>query len=244
MTLRAIVNERLERLVGYRLLRAEQTGAHLFTDLRRKLPTFRAKTVLDVGANIGQSAAEYLRAFPDAVVHSIEPARETFENLVLKFAGEPRFVGHRLALAARCGTAQLVTTGPSETFHLVSETPEASETVETLTLDMFLDRNSIAHVDFMKIDTEGHDMDVLHGGAASLAAGRVGVIQVEAGMGPDNLTHVPLETMKSHLEKLGYRLFGFYDQVSEFPTSSPHLRRTNPVFLSPATIALNRGVRA
>ncbi len=51
--------------------------------------------------------------------------------------------------------------------------------VEATTLDAFLDRHGIARVAFLKVDTEGHDLNVLRGAARSLAEGRIGLIQFE-----------------------------------------------------------------
>jgi len=240
MGLKSALNAKMEAITGYRLLSPHHRGANLYSDLRRHLPATPIRTVLDVGANIGQSAQEYLAAFPQATVHSIEPALATYRSLQQRFAGQRRFVAHHLAFSAQAGAGRLATEGPSETFRLAGVADGSSEPVTLKTLDQFLDELNIEHTDFMKIDTEGHDMEVLLGGERSISAERISIIQVEAGMGPDNDRHIPFEILKSHLEQFGYRIFGIYDQVPEFPTSSSHLRRTNPVFISPKVIAANR----
>lgn len=52
-------------------------------------------------------------------------------------------------------------------------------------------------------------------------------------MHPGNARHVPFEALRDQLAHHGYVLFGFYDQTPEWPTGAPHLRRADPVFLSP-----------
>jgi hypothetical protein len=91
----------------------------------------------------------------------------------------------------------------------------------------------------MKIDTEGYDLHVLRGARGMLADQKIDLVQVEAGISPENVRHVRLEAMKSYLEERDYFLFGFYDQVPEWPTGRPHLRRANAVFISRRASARN-----
>src|SRR5690606_3668734 len=53
-------------------------GTSLSHDLRRLAPGFRARMIFDVGANKGQTAVEFLSAFPGATIHSFEPVLRTF----------------------------------------------------------------------------------------------------------------------------------------------------------------------
>jgi hypothetical protein len=47
------------------------------------------------------------------------------------------------------------------------------------TLDNYLTEQRLARVDFLKIDTEGNELAVLHGAKQSLAQDRIGIIQFE-----------------------------------------------------------------
>lgn len=49
----------------------------------------------------------------------------------------------------------------------------------TVSLDDYCDANSLQYIDYIKIDCEGADMDVLSGCRKLIAADRVGIIQVE-----------------------------------------------------------------
>lgn len=84
----------------------------------------------------------------------------------------------------------------------------------------------------MKVDTEGHDLEVLQGGEKLLTEQKIDVIQVEAGMNPSNRHHVPFEALKSYLESKSYLLFGIYEQTGEFMSGHPVMRRANCVFIS------------
>ena len=207
-------------------------GFDLFHDLARIIPA--AKVVFDVGANVGQSTERYLKEFPRATIFSFEPVPSTFEKLVANIekgnsiATRSRFLPEMCGLGAVASTARMKTNdGPSDMFNI---TDDGNEEIRLSTVDLWGD--VVSHIDFMKIDTEGHDLEVLKGSENMLREKRITAIQVEAGMHPGNERHIPLEVFKSHFESRGYLLFGFYDQVEEFYTNEPHLRRSNPVFVA------------
>jgi hypothetical protein len=70
---------------------------------------------------------------------------------------------------------------------------------------------------------------------------RIDLVEVEAGMNPSNIWHVPFEALKDFLESHMYFLFGIYEQENGLWASrEPHLRRTNPIFISHHMIEMNR----
>jgi FkbM family methyltransferase len=201
-------------------------GFDLFHDLK----PWPMQVVFDVGANAGQSAKKYLSNFPEALIYSFEPVADTFAGLVATFSRQPRVKPFRLALGSTDGQTRMATdAGPSDMFRVRGD---GNETVEMQTLDGFCHDHNIGHIDFLKIDTEGHDLEVLKGATRLLQSARVSAIQVEAGMNPGNDWHVPMEALKGFLESMGYYLFAIYEQVEEWPTGKPHLRRSNLVFIA------------
>jgi len=56
-----------------------------------------------------------------------------------------------------------------------------SETVQVSTVDQVCAGEGIAQIDFLKIDTEGNEMDVLLGATNTIEAGQVAAIQFEFG---------------------------------------------------------------
>ena len=57
----------------------------------------------------------------------------------------------------------------------------SGEEVDVITIDEFLEAESIERVDFMKVDTEGNDLAVLRGARKSLEAKRVKALSFEFG---------------------------------------------------------------
>lgn len=194
---------------------------------------------MDVGANIGQSAVQFRRAFPEATIHCFEPVRATFSELQSRVAelGGSIFV-HQLALGAENGSLQMSLNSDSRVNRIDPQATGPTEMVDVVTGDSFCRSRDINEVSLLKIDAEGHDLECLRGFEEMLASARIDLVQVEASMNPENERHIAFETMKFHFEERGYRLFRLYEQFPEFKTAV--LRRCNPVFISPRLAAMPR----
>lgn len=226
----------LGRLTGTHIFRRLPRGIDLSLDLARWLPSLRAQVVFDVGAHHGQSAETFLRWFPSARVYCFEPVAESFTILSRKFAGQDRIRCLHLALGAAPGRAVIRREGTPDMHAIALESADvpagSEETVSVETVDRVSTKAGIPHISLLKVDTEGHDLEVLKGAEGMLTRQAIDLVQVEAGWHPGNQRHVPVEAVKAHLEARNYRLFGVYQQVGEWPTGEPHLRRADLVFVS------------
>lgn len=244
MSLMHMLKVLVESVTRTHILRSLPRGVDLANDLRSALPEFQCNVVLDVGANVGQSARAFTASFPRARIYCFEPIKATFEELSRNVSSNGLISCHRLALGADIGSGRMLVDGPSDRCHLLSgetsSAPGDTEDVQIATLDSFCVEYNICHISLLKVDTEGADLDVLKGATRKLAEQAIDVIELEAGMNPDNNHHVSFDVLRSYLEDRSYLLFGIYDQVGEWPTGSPNLRRTNPVFLSRRIVEQNR----
>ena len=241
MSAKSTVRAALERLLDARIFQTTPRGVDPAADLRGAFPSLAIGTVFDVGANEGQSAEAYLARYPDAYVTCFEPSRMTFDRLQARLAGNPRVRCIRAAVSDRRGTGSFQATGESAGRRLLDGAEgggqQDTEDVPLLTLDAFCSENGTARIDYLKIDTEGHELEVFGGAAQLLAEERIGILEVELGMNPENTYHTRFEDAKAYLEERGYRLFAIAEQVPEFLTRQPHLRRVNGVFVSAGMIA-------
>lgn len=224
-----------ERVTGFRIIWTRPWGLEIAADFRQSLPTFPVRTVFDVGANVGQSAADFALHWPDAEIHSFEPATDLFEALVKNVGKIPTITPHQIAFDAK-PREDLAFVVDGVLSHLQRPGEELGgksvERIAVQSLDQFCSVQNIDSIDFLKIDTEGKDLDVLKGARTLLEDQKIGVVQVEAGLNPTNTTHVPFEKIKAFMEAQGYYLFGIYDQVHEW-SGHPITRRCNPAFISP-----------
>jgi FkbM family methyltransferase len=206
-------------------------------EMDRLLPNTSIERVFDVGANVGQSCTWFNRVYPDAEVWAFEPVRATYDKLLEETIDLPNVRTFNAALGAKSGPVRITNQPLSVNNRIVARGSDNSEEISVTTGDEFCLEYEISRINYLKIDTEGFDLEVLRGFQGMLASFAVDVIEVEASMNWKNTKHVPFERLKGFLEPMGYMLFRLYEQVSEL--RAPHLRRAKLVFLSEATIEAN-----
>jgi FkbM family methyltransferase len=154
-------------------------GTDPLLDLGRLLP--RIRTVLDVGANEGQTALPFARAFPEAQVFAFEPVPQTFSTLRARTANVDRIRCFELALGDYDGEATISLADKSGQNSLlnVAEPGPGTITVPVARGDTWASTHDVDHVDVLKIDAEGYDLEVLSGFDELLAASKVRAVLVE-----------------------------------------------------------------
>jgi hypothetical protein len=117
------------------------------------------------------------------------------------------------AMADRAGTMQLYYWSSTSMYSLTpSPTPgdeSVSVFVDVSTLDRYVREHE--HIDFLKTDTEGHDLDVLRGAEGLLRSGRIDTIVSEFGMEDADIEHTPLLELIAYLKPFGYHVVWFYE---------------------------------
>lgn len=216
-----------------------------FALILQYLPDWTPHVIFDVGANIGQSARAFARYFPDATVHCFEPSPETYRLLVGAVAALPGVVTHNVALG-RSDAVLSMTQNPRRPTEnrLVRPDKAAPDGAVQVSVrngaDVMRDLNT-PRIDYLKIDTEGHDLEVLHGFLPALD--RVDFIEVEAAMNPYNKTHVPFSKLEHLLRGAGFHLVYIFEQKMEWKRGGkPVLRRSNPLFVHERLVDLD-GIR-
>jgi FkbM family methyltransferase len=124
---------------------------------------------IDVGANYGIYTLSIAKAVgPTGAVWAFEPASSTAAFLEQGIAANKftQVILERSALSRECGSAQLTLNNDPELNALTraNETAGASETVPVATLDDCLQRYGWKHIDFLKIDAEGEEANIIEGG--------------------------------------------------------------------------------
>jgi FkbM family methyltransferase len=197
-------------------------------------PSYRLHTFFDVGANVGNTASNFATTFPEAKIYCFEPITAAFNELSIRMNKFPSAMCYRLGVSSEVGSFEMTSKGTSTGNSIVTErdanTLMDKEVVSVTTLDQFTKDNRIDRIEFLKIDTEGHDLNVLQGATGMLEHRRIDFVQVECGVSPMNQRHVKLEVLRDFLLGKGYALFGFYDQTPEF-SGNWCLRRVDAVFI-------------
>ena len=144
-----------------------------------------ARVVFDVGAFVDEWAAEAASAAPEATVHCFELAAPALDRLTARLVGDTRFVVNGFGLAAVAGdvTVWYDAASPSLTS-LVKMEGSATSALEGRVArgDDYLAEHAIDRVDFLKVDVEGSDLDVLQGFSEAFRRSAVRVVQFEYGL--------------------------------------------------------------
>jgi FkbM family methyltransferase len=214
-------------------------GVNIGSDIYWNLKNLEIRTIFDVGAHYGETAKKLARWFPHGRIFCFEPASTSYAMLTRHAVRLPTVECYRLALGNSEGTTTLIVRADGVNNSLAAYDPACGaeevvgeEYVQIETVGAFCDRRGIGHIDYLKVDTEGGDMDVLRGANHMLHVQDIGLVEVEAGLNSGNKKHVPLEDFKVFFEPLGYWLFGVYEQIPEWQTGRPYLRRCNAVFVA------------
>ncbi len=215
-------------------------GFDTMADFKEKLPSYEMQVIFDVGANKGQSAMKFRKHWPKAQIHSFEPFQYAFQKLLDNTKGF-NVTCHNFALGASNGHLDVQISDINKNSVRNSLLPEnnihdpeqlKTENIQLMTLSDFCREHAITFIDFLKIDTEGYDLEVLKGAVSLLNSTSILCIQTEVGMNPMNNFHVDFQSVRDFLASYGYLLFGFYDQAQEWKPTRPILRRCDAVFIS------------
>lgn len=244
------VSKLVEKLTNTNIYRSRSLphGIDPIQDIINSLPRYRADIVFDIGANVGQSSKLFLTKFPNSHIYCFEPVSDSFRQLHNNLGDNKRVDCYQLAFGSAKGRGKMVLQGSSDEFFLLEQSKESpinssvlTESVDIVMLDEFCHTKGIDRISYLKIDTEGGDLEVLKGAVNMLMEQRIDCVQVEAGMNSSNNRHVPFELLKEFLESHRYFLFGIYEQTSEwYMNGQPHLRWTNLLFISHNMMEINR----
>lgn len=206
-------------------------GVDYLWDIQRMaaMHDVKIRCAFDIGAHGGETAEEFLGAFPDAQIHSFEPHPNAY--IFLQKIKSGRLHAHRLAMSNKTGPAdffvysELVEGGavnvlPSQNNSLVAQrqfglvTGQYTKTikVECQTVDQFCADRGILALDLLKINTEGHESEVLDGARETLTRRSVRFVfaEFETALPVAGTTGGALAPVAERLESLGFRLIASY----------------------------------
>ena len=160
-----------------------------FRVMRQYLPC--SSVVFDIGAHVGEWANLALEINPHLQIHCFEPGKDNFEKLTAHVRSE-QVVCNPFGLSSSQGEKTFFIYRDAPGLNSLYqrrgledgwglETPQESEIVRLETLDNYCRERKIRHIDFMKIDVEGHQLEVFKGGRSLFAEHRVGIVKFEYG---------------------------------------------------------------
>ena len=157
------------------------TGEHHF--LKKYLSKVNNPIVLDVGANIGNYSKTVMEINNSATVHAFEPLPKNYEQL----NQIDNINSYNLGCSDENGSIKFYNFEGGSTFASiyqdVIESIHKKQSIEfdidVIKLDDFISSNDIIQIDLLKIDTEGHELAVLHGASNAIKERKMKAIHFE-----------------------------------------------------------------
>jgi FkbM family methyltransferase len=217
---------------------SEHPGYDVHTDGERDLLARAGlagtPVIFDVGANVGDWSAMALELYPQAAIHAFELSPKTAVQLQQRLAGKSAIRTHSFGLADQAGEVNFfsydgdsnILSGLRSPIH--SHVPHRIERATVRTGDEFCGAEGVKQIDFLKVDAEGADYEVLAGFAGMLAAQQIALVQFEHQGGRF------LRDFYDLLEPKGYALGKLYANYVDFRGHHAEMEH----FLGPNYVAI------
>jgi FkbM family methyltransferase len=175
--------------------------------------------VFDVGANTGVMSLQFAKLVPAGRVYSFEPTFYAFSKLERSMELNPELAKRIVAVRSFVSSSSSqkprikayaswkvggMTEGVRHRIHGGVE--KSAEGAAEVSLDDFCEQNKIDRLDFIKIDTDGYELDVLQGGRKVIGKFRPLII-FELGVYVMNERGIDFSDYLEFFDFLGYSLF-------------------------------------
>jgi FkbM family methyltransferase len=182
------------------------------------------RTWIDVGAHEGETTIRFAAARPDLLVYAFEPNLAVASRIMGRLRN---YVVIPMAVALKDGSAELKLNAVDAASSLLEMDEKVAakwiggaselsvvnrQVVPTMRLDTFMTRMGIDHVHFLKVDTQGADLDVVRSAGNRLVD--IDRIQMEVTKG-DQLYQgaARTEEVLSFMAEHGFKLVEREDQT-------------------------------
>lgn len=218
--------------------------------IKRFLPNyFKDKnniTIFDVGANVGNYSLSLINSFPNASIYAFEPNPLTFDLLTEKTKNNKSILCYKIGFSNQKSSSEIFSYKSDEVSEHASLYKEvmseihndksiSSFQINLETLDEFSKENKIENIDFLKIDTEGHEYSVLSGALNLIKTKSIDVIQFEF-----NEMNVISRTFLKDFYDILYTNYEIYRLDSKKLISLKEYSTANEIFQYQNIIAIKR----
>jgi len=156
-------------------------------------PSSESITLFDIGGNVGEYTQllveQSRKANVSPTIHVFEPTSSCFAKLQSRFQGNSNIVLNQRAASDQENILPIYYDNEASSFASLYQRNLApigieldkSESIQAIRLDGYIEELGIGHVQFMKIDIEGHELSALRGLGRYLSADFIDFVQFEYG---------------------------------------------------------------
>lgn len=183
----------------------------------KKIKLSDGAVLFDIGCSYGAKTEEYINKLggKNFTIHCFEPLPLQYNEEVKKFGHLSNIHLNNVALSDKSGLLPFywvpswpVLSGFDRQSGHHESIPYEVINVNVLTLDYYINKNDIKHIDWMKIDVEGGEFAVLKGGEKMLSDGIVDIIQFEYGI-TWKTPNIQIMDVINYVSEFGYKVCGY-----------------------------------
>ena len=222
---------------AFPLTRYFPQGYSVLYDVQRFSQRKQLNVLFDIGANVGQTANGLVQYFPKSSIYCFEPVSATYNTLSQKFSKYSNVSCIQKGMGSVSGSASIILHDNSELNTIVTNGPRENQKIgeEIITIDTvdeFTENRNITHIDFLKMDVQGWEMEVLMGAEALLREKRVRFIYTEVGFRRADRDMQHFCEINDYLESKGFWFCGFYSQF-RWGDNKKFLGFANALYIQP-----------
>ncbi|MES2616339.1 MAG: FkbM family methyltransferase [Bacteroidota bacterium] len=187
-----------------------------FKGLPKDIQKFNTKTVVDIGANVGYFSLSFFSIDPKAQILSYEPMPNNFE-LLQKYQNENAGLNFKIFNNAVSGRKETLTlnynandsyTTSASIFESDNEPDKIY--VETTTLEDIIKDNQLEKIDFLKLDCEGSEYEIIYN-ASSTVLDKIVILSIETHQGKSEREN--RDSLATFLIKNGFEIKSLKSQL-------------------------------
>ena len=184
--------------------------------------------IFDIGANIGTYTTWVAKFFKNGKVYAFEPQREVFQMLCANMAINNIFNvhAHQIGLSdeenyVEVNTVDYEKVGSFAAFSLNHDpdrykSTDKKELFKVTTVDKFVEEHQVQKVDFIKIDAEGLDLEVLCGAYNTINKFKPDLYVEYLNLGPsgdEDTSDQGYEKLDKILKEMGYNTMKVHHDI-------------------------------
>ena len=182
------------------------------------VPLKDTDVIFDVGANVGIMSLNFASKAKNGKVYAFEPTHYALKKLYRNIELNPELAKN--IIVTNCFVSAKSDENPNivafsswsltnrtendHEFHL--GTPMSAEGVPSITMDDFVSKNNIKKIDFIKIDTDGHEYEVFSGAKNTISTLRPTII-FELGLYVMTEKNFDFDFYWNYFHPLNYKLY-------------------------------------
>ena len=190
----------------------------ILNEIKKSNPLF-----LDIGAGQAESINRFKKILPNSIIHSFEPVEERIEiikNWLKTFPYNNNITLNHCAMGDKLEVKTFYVNSKTKTSSFLklnqkegSDWTKKEININVNTVDNYVKQNNINYIDYLKIDTQGYEEQVLKGSIETLKSGIVKYIEVEIILSDYYEKTTNFYDMEKILLPLNYRLYHIQDII-------------------------------